>query len=315
MKRFAALLLAGLLLAAPVARAEAWSHLAVYALPYLFHDEEVKNELNLLSPLFEKAALTQLEDSYIRELTRQNIVIQQEVVGTPICIDDLRNRTNGVYLKNEDVRILQIVSKTYGDIRKEFLDGVEVARDDLINRLNERERNAYKLTFSSDEMVELKDYYMKQPKFFTLPLTFANFTRFSKSIEPEQKHDIKERWPLVEQMADAFRLQQTSYDVQDATLYQPSPEIVQQNFAAYLNNEFTTADLSHMLAFTQSEAGTKYLRMKDKAFNNRVLLLKDMYRYQLANITTKLPGYIRMSRIIVIDAAPAPHRKKAKDDK
>lgn len=272
MKRLAPLVLL-CFLAAP-AFAQTWSAEAVQSLPYLYHEADLKNDVQAMDAVFQKAYLQQFRDYYLAELSRNPVIVSSGLL--PLSFENLSQDYTGLYQS----------------LRQDFLNAVADDEDDLLSRLENEERQGFRNNLSSDDMVALKNFYLSNPAFFQLPLSFSNTQRFSEVIEADQKHDLAARLPAAQRLAEAFRPQEASYIIAGDELHAVPPDIIQKNLGNFLSNEYTLAKISDMTAFAESETGASYLQMQDQFFKNRFILLQELYRGNLARAVDNMRARI-----------------------
>ncbi|MBI3418508.1 MAG: hypothetical protein HY053_00030 [Proteobacteria bacterium] len=247
-----------------------WSSAAVQALPYLYHDDELRNDLAQIDKVLRKFYILQLQDYYLNEVNRIPAIAQN--YAAPLTFDELT---------------AEYVS-LYQTLLNDFTRTVQDDKDHMASRMEEEERQAFKTELTSEEMVTLKEFYLSRPQFFDFPLSFSNFVRFAASVETQPKHDLAVRQPLAGRLAGLLRLQEADYAIQGDSLHAISPDIVEKNLRIMLANEFTAEQLENMVSLAESETGQKYLSMKDRAFKNRFLTLEEIYQRQLANTVDNL---------------------------
>ncbi len=265
-------LIALLFLIALPAHAE-WDGAAVQSLPYLYHEPELKADLEAMDAGLRQASVDTLRSYYLASVNQQPYVRQS--FPEPLIYDDL----SGQYVS------------VYKDIENNFLRSVGAGEDDLFSRLEREERQDFRNNLTSPDMVHLKEYSLKMPAFFLLPLTYVNYVAYATDVEAEPKHDLTERYPLAQQLAALLRLREASYGFED-DLHTISPDLVEKNLINTLTNNFTVEQLQEMLAEARSPAGQAYLRMKDRAFKNRVLRMRETYRVALAQAVDSMGNRI-----------------------
>jgi hypothetical protein len=252
-----------------------WDSAGVQALPYLYHEQELKADVNALDAELKKLYLQRLRDYYLAEVNRQPYITQ--TFPEPLVYDDL---------SSQYVTVFQ-------DIQNDFLRRVDADKDGLLSRLERDERQAFRNQLSSAEMVQLKNFYLAMPVFFELPLSFYNYQRFAKDVEMQPKTDLPQRMALAQQLAELLRLQETHYVIEGDEVHLILPAIVGKNLTASLTNNFSPEQLSAMLEQAQSEAGQSYLHMKERAFRDRFLMLENIYRTAIAKTVDALPSIAR----------------------
>lgn len=274
--------LAALCLLPALPAAAQWTNQAWYALPYIFHEQEIKQDLEALNAALQKIYLGRIEDRYVAELVKRHILIEEGNLENLVLVEDFSRHGRKTWIEPGFQTVLIEVRSTLGSIQSGYLTRVNDAREGLAVQLEKEERQAFQAGISSQDMVELKEAYLRQPKFFTLPLTYANARRFSGNIVADPKQDLAKRWALAEQLAEKFRLQKTDYHLGEEDFGDIRQETVQQNLAAYLSNEFSIAEMTRMLELAETGAGTAYLSLKDHVFRRRFTALSDIYRREYA---------------------------------
>jgi hypothetical protein len=268
MKRIA---LALFLLFVPLpALAETWDSEAVQALPYLYHEEDLRAELKALNQLFTRAYANQLKDYYMAEMEKEPAVITSKI--QPITYD---------CLSPDYQQLLPL-------FQRGFAQNVADAQLDFLANTLEVERQAYRAQLTSADMVALKNFYLDHRDFFYLPLTYANMSRFYQPIQPEPKTDLVERQAVAGPLASRFRLNETDYSLAGDEVHNIPADFVERNLTVYLANAFSLENLQAMDAFAASDTGLRYLHLQDLLFKNRFMGMQYLYQTALARAVDQL---------------------------
>lgn len=276
--------------------AEELSRDAVYALPLLFRDNETGNEVILLNRAFSHYYEDVFRARYYKALAHhentqpQPNAIQKvdpSVFGSP----DKQVAVAQEGIELEQLRVAEqekrLTSATETATRNYLREAYEQL-DLTIHNLREKESDQSKSSLTSDELIALKEYYLRKQKFFDLLPTFAMIKKFSIPYTANTKMNLDQKLPLAQKIAALLLQNAPSYKIADDDPHAASKDMLTNDLMQYLIQNDTVDDLQSEADFVETPVFQKFLTIKNSIYNGRFQAVEYLYKNSMINWLDKL---------------------------